>query len=204
MSFLLLWLGVMFPLVFSPGPANIVFAASGAKVGVKRSLPLLCGVDLVFIIKSMIIGFGFGHFLEKYPLFLQLLQLAGSVYLTFLAIGFLKSSLVKKERDYKLLGFKDGIIIQLLNAKGWVMLVLMFSLFTDPAQAMYGDKGIISLVVLLAILNIGVHLVWIWGGGLINKFSLVKNNHKAQNLFYACSLIIVAVWLVFDNSIWKI
>jgi threonine/homoserine/homoserine lactone efflux protein len=37
MSLFILWLGVMFPLVFSPGPANIVFAASGAKVGVKRS-----------------------------------------------------------------------------------------------------------------------------------------------------------------------
>ena len=52
MSLFIIWLGVMFPLVFSPGPANIVFAASGAKVGIKRSIPLIAGVDSVFIIKS--------------------------------------------------------------------------------------------------------------------------------------------------------
>jgi threonine/homoserine/homoserine lactone efflux protein len=49
----------MFPLVFSPGPANIVFAMSGIRQGVRGSIPLIIGVDLVFIIYSLLIGFSF-------------------------------------------------------------------------------------------------------------------------------------------------
>lgn len=34
-EYFLAWLAVMFPLVFSPGPANVVFALSGATQGTK-------------------------------------------------------------------------------------------------------------------------------------------------------------------------
>jgi len=137
MSFVLIWLGVMFPLVFSPGPANIVFAASGARVGLIRSLPLMLGVDLIFILKSLLVGFGFGNLLQSYPIVLQLLQIVGALYIVWLAVGFLRSSLRTSESEQKTLGFKDGLIIQLLNSKGWLMVVLMFSLFTEPALSSF-------------------------------------------------------------------
>ncbi|WP_253822082.1 LysE family transporter [Vibrio sp. 99-8-1] len=88
MSLFLIWLSVMFPLVFSPGPANIVFAASGARVGVRKSLPLLAGIDLVFIIKSLIIGFGLGQAVQNYSSLMNVVQLIGASYLIYLGIGF--------------------------------------------------------------------------------------------------------------------
>ncbi len=66
-QYFLLFFGLMFPLVFSPGPANIVFAMSGIKQGVRGSIPLIIGVDLVFIIYSLLIGFGLGEILQLYP-----------------------------------------------------------------------------------------------------------------------------------------
>ncbi|WP_120512799.1 LysE family translocator [Photobacterium salinisoli] len=203
MSFLLLWLGVMFPLVFSPGPANIVFAASGASVGVRRSLPLLLGIDTVFLIKSLLIGLGLGALIQEYPLTLQLLQCAGALYIIYLAVGFLKTSLLEHNGQQKRLGFFDGVIIQLLNSKGWLLVLLMFSLFSEKAYQEYGEQSVWVLVLWLAILNISMHLVWIWAGGLLAKLAGDTKNQKVQGYIYFASLVIVAIWLLVDNPIWQ-
>ncbi|VVM24036.1 hypothetical protein BSPWISOXPB_6782 [uncultured Gammaproteobacteria bacterium] len=82
-QYFLLFFGLMFPLVFSPGPANIVFAMSGIRQGVRGSIPLIIGVDLVFIIYSLLIGFGLGEILQLYPSLIFILQLLGSLYRLF-------------------------------------------------------------------------------------------------------------------------
>ncbi|QUJ69409.1 LysE family translocator (plasmid) [Photobacterium sp. GJ3] len=203
MSFLFLWLGVMFPLVFSPGPANIVFAASGASVGVRRSLPLLFGIDSVFLVKSLIIGLGLGAFIEQYPMALQVLQCVGALYILYLAIGFLKTSLYAQGEAQKPLGFVDGVLIQLLNSKGWLLVLLMFSLFSEKAHQEFGEQAIWVLVAWLAVLNISMHLVWIWAGGLLAKMSGNRKNQKVQGFIYFLSLGLVAVWLLVDNGLWR-
>ncbi|WP_102798063.1 LysE family translocator [Bowmanella denitrificans] len=203
MSFLALWLGVMFPLVFSPGPANIVFATSGAKVGIRRSLPLLCGIDLVFILKSVLVGYGFGAVLHDHPMAFQLLQLLGALYLFYLAIGFLRSGKNTEEQQQKFMGFRDGLMVQLLNSKGWVMVVLMFSLFTEPAEQQFGSTAIPILIVLLALLNVSMHLLWIGAGKLLERLSRQSVIMLWQNQLYALSLTLVSVWLLADNPIWQ-
>jgi threonine/homoserine/homoserine lactone efflux protein len=96
-QYFLLFFGLMFPLVFSPGPANIVFAMSGIRQGVRGSIPLIIGVDLVFIIYSLLIGFGLGEILQLYPSLIFILQLLGSLYIVYLAYKFIRSD--KKETD---------------------------------------------------------------------------------------------------------
>ncbi|WP_070964409.1 LysE family translocator [Vibrio sonorensis] len=201
MSLLVLWLGVMFPLVFSPGPANIVFAASGAKVGVRKTLPLMAGIDLLFIIKSILIGFGLGEVIARFPLILPSLQLVGALYLIYLAYGFLQSGKSGTKNKTSTLGFKDGLIIQFLNGKGWVMVILMFSLFTESAIEAFGSIGIWVLVVWLAALNISMHLLWIRAGALLSNW-LNRGSAKRQGSIYAASLLAVALWLIADNPYW--
>jgi threonine/homoserine/homoserine lactone efflux protein len=192
----------MFPLVFSPGPANIIFAASGAKVGVKKSLPLLIGVDLVFIIKSLIIGLGLGQAIQSYPNATNVVQLIGASYLIYLGITFLKSSSNNSEREEKGFGFIDGLIVQLLNSKGWLMVLLMFSLFSEQAQDAFGEHGALVLVIWLAILNISMHLVWVKMGFWLSRISSSKRYAKGLNFFYSGCLLMVALGLVINNPIW--
>ncbi|KDM93428.1 LysE family translocator [Photobacterium galatheae] len=194
------WFAVMFPLVISPGPANIVFAISGAKSGLKRSLPLVAGIDLIFLVYSIIIGFGFGLTLQKYPQYFQIIQLAGATYLIYLSYKFIKPT-QKKDTDKKdesqktFFSFWDGIVIQLLNPKGLVMLVLMFSLFTTPESSMHTT---LSLIVWLCILNVSAHILWvIFGSHILSRWSSGRSE-KLQSFFYAFSLISVAVWIIFD------
>ncbi|MCF7505943.1 LysE family translocator [Vibrio sp. L3-7] len=202
MSLFFIWLGVMFPLVFSPGPANIIFAASGAKVGVKKSLPLLVGVDLVFIIKSLIIGLGLGQAVQSYPNTMNVVQLIGAGYLIYLGIAFLKNSSGDSQNEDKVFGFVDGLIVQLLNSKGWLMVFLMFSLFSEQAQNTFGEHGTLVLVIWLAILNVSMHLVWIKMGFWLSRISSSEHYAKGLNFFYAGCLLVVSLGLVINNPIW--
>ena len=202
MSLFVIWLGVMFPLVFSPGPANIIFAASGAKVGVRGSIPLLAGIDSVFIIKSIIIGYGLGQLMQDHPQIMQVLQLVGALYLVYLALTFLAKSTFATNQLQKPMGFRDGILLQLLNSKGWLMLFLMFSLFTEPADHEFSEQGVLVLIVWLAGLNISVHFVWVIGGEFIGKLSNSPSYQRALSMFYASCLMAVSIWLLLDNPLW--
>ncbi len=194
LSFVLAWLAVMFPLVFSPGPANVVFAASGAHMGVKRSLPLMAGIDLVFVVKSLLVGFGLGAIIQEYPQFYGAIRAAGALYLFYLAYCFFRPVLSGDLTEPKPLGFKDGVIIQILNAKGWIMVFLMFSLF--GGQGADATSRAIWLVLMLAVLNISTHVTWIAAGAVLVRQLAGTLGQKIQAVLFGGSLAIVGVWLL--------
>jgi len=202
MSLFIIWLGVMFPLVFSPGPANIIFAASGAKVGVRGSIPLLAGIDCVFILKSVVVGYGLGQIMHEQPLIMNILQLVGALYLIYLSVKFLPKKAISTHQTQKTLGFRDGLLIQLLNSKGWLMLFLMFSIFTEKANDAYAEQGVIILIVWLALLNISLHFVWIMAGQILAKLSNNPHYERALSTLYASSLLAISIWLLLDNPLW--
>ena len=201
MSLFSLWLGVMLPLVFSPGPANIVFAVSGAQRGVRRSLPLLAGIDSVFIVKSILIGFGFGQVLIRYPLLVSGLQVLGALYLLYLAWTFWYSARSPSSNECKPLGFTDGLVLQIFNSKGWLLVVLMFSLFSERALEQFGSLGTWVLVIWLAALNISMHLLWVKAGHAISQLSDRPEYRQLQSACYAICLAVVALWLLADSRL---
>lgn len=196
-EYFLAWLAVMFPLVFSPGPANVVFALSGVKQGIKNSLPLIAGVDLVFIVYSLLIGFGLGEFLKAYPQFLIAIKLLGVAYLFYLAYKFIASSGTSDDgRGGKFYTFYDGVILQMLNPKCWAMLFLMFSLFLDGSFD--NTTQVIYLVIMLAVLNISTHVIWVAAGSALTKHISNPKIDQYLNYFFAISLVGVALWLLLD------
>lgn len=200
-SFFISWFAVMFPLVISPGPANIIFAASGAKFGIRQSLPLMLGVDLVFILMSLSIGFGIGAVFRNNNEYMAYLQLFGSFYLLYLAYKFFLPIIRKETIVNKKFDFKDGVIIQILNVKGWLMLLLMFSLFTSKGIFEDANMNILLLVLMLFILNVLCHLFWISLSSYIVKTFCKKENLKIQNILFSLSLVFVAIYLLLDNKL---
>lgn len=197
-EYFIAWFGVVFPLIFSPGPANIVFALSGAKQGIRKSLPLLLGVDLVYIICSLIIGFGLGEFLKSYPTFMIVIKLLGIMYIFYLVYKFLKPARqTNNDETLTVYTFYDGMILQALNPKGWTMLFVIFSLFLDGSFD--HTTQVIYLVIMVAIVNIFTHLVWIVAGSLITQYIANPVTEKYINYGFALSLLIVAIWLLIDT-----
>ena len=181
-------------MVFSPGPANIVFAASGVKQGVKKSIPLIIGVNLVFVVYSLIIGFGFGEFLKHYPDVIFVVQLLGVIYITYLTYKFIRPQKHKQINGEKTYTFVDGVILQMLNPKGLSMLFLMFSVLLDGSFNQI--QQVIYLVIMLAVLNISTHFIWVAAGSSIAQWVSNPKVEQLLNYFFAVSLLLVAVWLL--------
>ncbi|RAV27776.1 LysE family translocator [Sinomicrobium soli] len=191
------WLGVMLPLMISPGPANIVLAGAGMKQGVKNSIPLIIGINTVIVSYSLIIGLGLGEFLRSYPKLLFGIKMAGIVYIFYLSYKFLViKNFNSAKANTKVYTFYDGLILQLLNPKGILMLFLMFSLFLNPNKNQ--AIQVLSMVLMLLILAIFCHIIWVTGGNAITKFIKHEKSQKIVNYIFSISLSIVAIWLLID------
>ncbi|WP_422462107.1 LysE family translocator [Endozoicomonas sp. ALB115] len=79
----ILWLPlVAFALSSSitPGPNNIMLAASGVNYGFARSIPHMLGVSIGFFILFLGVAFGLGSVFERYPQLKTGLKYIGSMY----------------------------------------------------------------------------------------------------------------------------
>ncbi|WP_152829411.1 LysE family translocator [Shewanella sp. YLB-07] len=196
------WFTVMFPLVISPGPANVVFAASGASMGFRRSLPLIAGIDIVFVFYSLLIGFGFGAVIQSNNTLFNAVQILGAIYLLYLSYRFI-SPKVKQNNNSESASnanftFLNGVIIQLLNPKGLIMLILMFSLFSSSEQS---SSNILTLSLWLCILNVSSHMLWVAFGSHILRRMNSGRSEKFQAIFFATCLALVSIWIITEMVI---
>ena len=192
-QYFLLFFGLMFPLVFSPGPANIVFTMAGIKQGVKKSIPLIIGVNLVSILYSLLIGFGLGEVLKHYPELMTILKIVGALYLVYLAYKFIKPR--QRQTSVKnTYTFWNGVILQALNPKGFSMQLLMFSVLLDGSFKQI--EQIFYLIFMLAILNISTHFTWILIGNSLSQWMSNPVTEKILNYLFSSTLLLIAIWIV--------
>ena len=126
----------------------------------------------------------------------SLTQIDVHLYLFYLAYKFIKPAQSEEATENKnIFTFWDGVAIQLLNPKGMVMLVLMFSLFSSPEAS---SVDVLKLVVWLCILNVSAHLLWVaFGSHILSRFSSGRSE-RTQAIFYASCLSLVGLWVLYE------
>ena len=87
MSPAILSAAAMFGLATSitPGPNNMMLLASGLNFGVRRTLPLMFGISVGYVVLMLAVGFGLGETLRAVPGAFLGLKLAGGAYMLWLA-----------------------------------------------------------------------------------------------------------------------
>ncbi|NOX70028.1 MAG: LysE family translocator [Gammaproteobacteria bacterium] len=185
------WLLVMFPLVFSPGPANIIASISGARVGIRGSLPLFAGINVVYFSYSMIIGVGLGEILLSVPPLLIALRFIGAAFVIWLGV---RMWLRSKKRDNTMhLGFREGVLMQSMNPKFPIILLTMFSVFLIPGAEPV--KQVLTLSVWILVLNLFTQFTWAIAGKLLSGKSGSKRTNETEDRFFSVLLILVGVWI---------
>ncbi len=189
-----LWLLTMAPLIFSAGPGNIMVAASGARSGLKGSLRFICGLDTTYFVLAVAVGLGLGDLLRSYPDIAAFLRFYGVAYIVYLASRFLRSSAIGGVEKAMPFGLRDGMLVQMTNAKGVIMLIVMFSEFSRTGST----NHVLMLSAALVGLNVISHFLWAGAGGAIRHFlACYPLLLRVQNVTFAAMLLGVAVWLVF-------
>lgn len=194
-----LWLSTMLPLALSAGPGNLMVASSGAQSGVRRSLRFIIGLDLTYFVLALLVGLGLYHSLAQHPQLLRSLRIAGSLYIFWLGLRLLLRPLRKPGEPERTLLFRDGVVLQLGNVQGLIMLLVMFSTFSPAARA--GSAAVVLLSAALIGVNLFGHLLWACMGSSLQRLLRTRAGLlSAQNLLFGLMLMGVAAWIFLRNE----
>ncbi len=186
------WILIFGPLAISPGPANVLFAASGSAFGVRGSIPFWLGTNITCVFQSLAIGFGLGYILSTYPSTIGALKLVGVLFLLYLSYKFFRLT-VSKVEEIKPLSFKQGIVVELFNAKYLVIPTIMFTQFYTPGTD--GFSQVVLLTASLALLTMTCNMVWVLGGKVLTDIVIDRKAQKIQGAVFGVMLCITAFWL---------
>jgi len=146
----------------TPGPNNIMLTASGANFGFVRTLPHIAGIVAGVALLNLCIGLGLGALFLQFPLMQDVLKIAGSLYLVWLAIKMLGFSYAdnRPDREARPYSFNQALLFQYINPKAWVMVISANASFSLTGDAYWISVGLIILVFGI----IGPPSVMIWAG----------------------------------------
>lgn len=116
----------------TPGPTNTLMATSGATVGLVRSIPLLFGALVGYLLAILAIRLVVAPLIEMSPVVGTALRLAAAAYLVWLAIRLWRQPLAADSTG-RAIGVIDMFVTTLLNPKG-----LIFALTIFPAASAAG------------------------------------------------------------------
>ena len=182
---------LLFSLVmgFTPGPNNVMLAASGANFGVSRTWPHLWGVTLGFPVMLLVIGLGLATVLLA-STGLQLgMKILSCAYLLWLALQIARSSSVTgKPGGGRPLNFLQAAAFQWVNPKAWLIAVGAISAYTAGA----GTKLYLQVAV-IAVMSVAVTflstLTWTVFGAAIGRWLRAPSALLLFNLFMALLLL---------------
>ena len=193
---LALWFAVIFPLVFSAGPGNVLCAVCGATNGFKKSIPFILGLNLVYTTYALLAGFGLGAILSAYPKVFLFVQILGVAYIFWLGYKFLlRKDIQRKEGKIKL-RFIDGVISQALNIKGITIVLTMYSQFLNPENSIVYE--VLTLSFALLFLNLFTHMTWSYGGSWMAQKFASSYAIELQSKIFGWMLIFIAFWLLYQ------
>ena len=190
MTSTIIFLTMMIPLIWSPGPNNIMCATVGAKQGMVGSVPFIIGLNLPIFFYALLTGFGLTILINSIPMLEPILTTLGALYVIYLGITLFKISNNNKTKLINY-GFKSGFIISSLNFKVVTVLILMYSQFHTPN--ILHTIGLTTAFVVICIVG---HFIWSFSGHV--TATLIKNQKflRVQNVIYGLMLIGVGIWML--------
>ncbi|WP_395757367.1 LysE family translocator [Achromobacter sp. EB05] len=159
----------MFALVSSitPGPNNVMLAASGLNFGFRRSMPHLLGVNLGFTLMIFLVGVGLGSVFQQVPQLYTVLKYVGAAYLLYLAWKIANSGGMEDGAvSGKPMTFLQAAAFQWVNPKAWVMAVGVIATYTP--QAGFFANLVIATVV-CGIVNLPSIGIWVTFGTALRR-----------------------------------
>jgi threonine/homoserine/homoserine lactone efflux protein len=172
----------------SPGPNNAMALASGVRVGVRRSVPLVLGIASGVALMLAAIGLGLAVVFESVPVLHQALRIAGAAYLVWLAWRIATSGPVRTGPEAPApLGFWGGILFQWVNPKAWAITTSAVAAYV-PAEGY--ATGLAIAAVALGLVAVPCVGVWAAFGNALRRF--LADPRKARWFNGAMALLLLA------------
>lgn len=184
------FIAAVFFLIITPGPGVLTTAGIGAAYGYRHGLAFIGGLYVGGFIVMILVLSGIAAAGLAIPWLRTVLLLASVGYLLFLAyriatagarIGFIDPT--------KPLGFWNGLALQPINPKAYVVTTTLFSGF-----AMFPDAFLFEVTVKIVIYSLiwtPLHVLWLFAGVRLRQLNLGASTQRAINIAMACSMLLV-------------
>ena len=177
---------------FTPGPNNIMLAASGANFGLRRTIPHMLGVTIGFGVLLLLLGLGLDQLFQRVPLVQQTFRIVALIFIAYLAWGIARSGASDQaDASVRPQFFMEAAAFQLINPKGLVMAITVMSTFIVP-----GDDFLpqfIALIVMFLVITLLSTITWAWFGVVISSF---LNTEKRRQIFNVTMAILLVASIV--------
>lgn len=176
----------------TPGPNNVMSAASGVNFGLKRSIPHILGVGFGFGFMVAIVGLGIGSLLSSQPLVYETLKLIGIGYLLYLAYKIFKiSSVDASAKQGTPITFLQAALFQWVNPKAWIMAMGAVTAYLSSESALYWYAIVGVVYGIFAITCTGT---WAWIG---QKLQALIDKPKKLQLFNAAMAGLLVMSIIY-------
>lgn len=132
----------------TPGPNNVMVTASGANFGFRRTIPHMVGVAAGFPVLLFAVGYGVDQVFVLYPASRTALQVAGALYLVYLAwrIASADPTGDAARRPTKPMSLLQAAAFQWLNPKAWLIAVSALGTYAPEGGALPVTLLVMSLL----------------------------------------------------------
>ena len=183
----------MFVAAFTPGPNNLLSSYSGFNFGIKKSLPLICGVTFGFPILIIIINSGLIIVFKKLPILQEIIKIIGSGFILYFAykIAFNKNNEEQKTKNP--IKFFNMLFFQFINPKAVLFAIIVVSTFINTNESFFRDTIIVlSVALIFSFVSI---LSWCLLGKFLRRFATNKKFIQTFNYVMSFLLIVCIIML---------
>lgn len=193
---MLAFAAAVFFLIISPGPGVLSTAGVGAAYGYRNGLAYVAGLFAGSNLVAMLVISGVAATALALPWLRKTLLIASLGYLLWLAwriasagaqIGFTQARTP--------LGFWNGLALQPINPKAYVVNTTLFTGFSFMPDALWLETAIKLLI--MNLIWIPLHLGWLGAGISLRRLDLGPQAQRRVNIAMALSMLVavgLALW----------
>ncbi|HUF55040.1 MAG TPA: LysE family translocator [Thermohalobaculum sp.] len=183
--------------VWTPGPNNVMLAASGATFGWRRSLGHAMGVALGFPLMLFLIALGLGEVFQRSAALRLALSWIGFGVMLWLAWRIATAGPARSGSRSRPLNFLEASGFQWVNPKAWVMAIGAGATFVRGANPIV-EAAIAAAVFVAAGLTSSQG--WLLFGTAIGRLLGTGTGLRAFNAVMGALLALSALWLVLGSG----
>ncbi|MCH9844782.1 MAG: LysE family translocator [Alphaproteobacteria bacterium] len=187
----------------TPGPNNIILAATGSQVGFRKGLPTLLGVVCGFLPLCFIITLTIGNAAANIDNLFTIIKIIGFALLLWLSYKIASApidtldikddadltAINKKTKSKKISnpGFVSMFLWQWLNPKSWIVVSTAISLYINPAHDILDQA--LHFLTAFAVATLFAATTWLSFGALLKRFLRQPLWQRLLNLTMAVLLL---------------
>jgi len=188
--------------ITTPGPNNIMTLHSGARFGIRRTVPLVLGIQFGFALMISIIALGSSQVLSRIEGAETVHRFVCLFYLMYLAWRIASSAppdldhpLEDKAKPIRMI---EAMLFQWVNPKAWAVAIATVGtysvLFGSTLNTAIGFAG--------TFLAIGLPsgFAWASGGKLIGRILQSPKHYRVFSIVAAAAMVAAVVPILFTNS----